>query len=85
MDLRFHALALLPKDAPIELDELARLLCCHPATIKRNEKQGRIPRSYTGVSGKRTWIVGKILAYWQMLADKASAEGARLNRIREGN
>lgn len=79
MDLRFQALALLPKEAPIQLDELAKLLGCHEATIKRNEKRGILPKSFVGFGGKRTWIVGNILTHLQALAQHAMQGKAQLN------
>jgi len=69
LPVRFSALAAVPANAPIQLDELARMLRRHPASIKRAVKRGELPEGVVFM-GKKTWTAGQILA-----SECAAAQG----------
>lgn len=60
--VRLAGLVGLPAEAPIQLDELARILNRHPTSIKRAVKRGELPHGVLFM-GKKTWTSALIMAH----------------------
>lgn len=82
MEFRFQALAELPSHAIVDLNELARLIGCHVMTVKRNERDGTLPPSFKGLSGKRSWRVEDIFLHFRKRAEKVQFERERIERLK---
>ena len=66
----YDRLANLNRDTVVNEAALADLLEVNPRTVRRMEENSHIPKHFK-LGGNSCWIVGKVIEYFYVLADKA--------------
>lgn len=73
------ALDQLGPNALVNESALARLLGCHPVTVKRAVRRGELPPPVR-LMGKPTWTVGAILAHFDKRLEITAKEAEKAAR-----
>ena len=66
----YDRLADLNKDTVVNEAALADLLDVHPRTVRRMEEKNHIPKHFK-LGGNSCWIVGKLIDFFYLRAEKA--------------